>query len=84
MTQRLDQPTERVKVNAKELAEKRLIVKSILGGIAWMRAALQGFDFDAQTEQFGNVWRIVITVGWKPLPLPVEVVPCSEIDGRLV
>jgi hypothetical protein len=48
-----------------------------------MRSALQGFDFDAQVEQFGDVWRVVVTVGWKPLPLTPEIVDIPKPEGSV-
>jgi hypothetical protein len=83
MAQTITLATTGQKMSAKEFAERRMIVKAINGMISWARSALTGFDFDAQTEQYGDVWRITITVGWKPLPLPVEIVPTAEINGRL-
>ena len=72
--QEMTRPT----ITAKELAEKRYLVKMLKGMIRYGEAKLAGFDFDAQTQQYGNVWRVVITVGYRPLPIYPQVVEGPE------
>lgn len=72
------QEIARPTITAKELAEKRYLVKMINGMIRYGQAKLAGFDYDAQIEQYGNVWRVVVTVGYRPLPLYPQVVDGPE------
>ena len=70
-------------LSAKEYAERRYIHKTINAGVHYMQSKLGGFGFDAQTEQYGDVWRVTITVQWKPLPPVPVIVPSTDVDGLL-
>lgn len=70
-------------ISAKEYAERRYIQKAINATVHYAQSKLGGFGFDAQTEQYGDVWRVVLTVQWKALPPAPRIIPSMEIDGKL-
>jgi hypothetical protein len=74
MVQEIIRPT----ISTKELTEKRYLDKMLRASIRYAEAKLRGFDFDAQIEQYGNVWRAVLTVGYRPLPVYPQVVDGPE------
>ena len=73
----------RPKISVKELVERRYITKMLLGMMAWGRAKLTGFPFDAQIEQSGDVYRVTVTVKHIPLPIIPEVIHEPKPEGSL-
>ena len=73
----------RPKISMKELCERRLIVKYINAMIRYGQAKLNGFDFSAETQQYGDVYKVVVTVQWKPLPLLPEIVDIPKPEGSV-
>jgi hypothetical protein len=69
-------------ISAKELAERKWLVKILNGAASWARSKLVGWAVDAQIEGYGSVYRMTLTVAYSPLPPPVKVVP-SEQEGYL-
>lgn len=63
--QEITRPT----ISTKELYEKKYLDKMLRASIRYAEAKLRGFNVDAQIEQYGDVWRAVITVGYRPLPV---------------
>lgn len=72
------QEVTRPTISTKELYEKRYLDKMLRAAIRYAEAKLRGFNFDAQIDQYGNVWRAVITVGYQPLPIYPQLVDGEE------
>jgi hypothetical protein len=82
-TPRVVRPT----ISAKEWNERRYITKVVNATIHYAQSKLAGFPFDAQTERYGDVWRVVLTIKWTPQPPAPKIIPTFEdvgcVDGRL-
>ena len=78
-TPRVVRPT----ISAKEWNERRYITKVVNATIHYAQSKLAGFPFDAESEQCGDVWRVVLTIQWTPQPPPPKIIPSTDTDGRL-
>jgi hypothetical protein len=62
------------KVTLRELAERRVIVRSLNGAAAWLRAKVGMFPIDIELQQDDDVYEMVVKVTYRPLPPVPEVV----------
>jgi hypothetical protein len=67
----------------KELCERRHIIKYLNAMIRYGQAKLNGFYFTAETQQYGDIYRVTVTVQWKPLPLTPEITDIPKPEGSV-
>jgi hypothetical protein len=74
-------------MTAKEFAERRYVTRTIFAVINYARSKLAGYPTDFQVEGFPadrpTVWKVVLTVEYKPQGPPLEITPSLDVDGRL-
>ena len=69
-------------ISAKELAERKWIVKCLHGAASWLRSKCVGWNVYCEVIEDGDVYKATMTVEWKPLPPPRKVVPSTQ-EGLL-
>jgi len=70
-------------MDAKEFAERRYINKTLNATINYAKSKLGGFPIDVQFERHDDIWRVTITVQWVSQPLPLKIMPSTDVDGLL-
>ena len=61
-------------VKLRELAERRIITKGLKGAAAWLMAKVGVFPVDVEIKERGDVYQMVVTIRYRPLPSVPEVV----------
>jgi hypothetical protein len=69
-------------ISAKELAERKWIVKCLHAAASWLRSKCVGWNVHCEVVEEGDVYRAIMTVEWKPLPPPRRVIPSTQ-EGLL-
>jgi len=69
-------------ISAKELAERKWIVKCLHGSANWLRSKCVGWNVQCEVVEEGDIYRATMTVEWRPLPPPKKVIPSTQ-EGLL-
>jgi hypothetical protein len=70
-------------ITARELVARRRLIRLINGVVRYAQAKIAPYGFDAQVEQYGNVYRITMTVEYRDLPPEPEVIIGDAVKDGL-
>jgi hypothetical protein len=69
-------------ISAKELAERKWIVKCLHGAANWLRSKCVGWNVRCEVVEDGDIYKAIMTVEWRSLPPPRKVIPNAQ-EGLL-
>ena len=61
-------------ITAKELVMRRRLIRLINGVVRYAQAKIAPYEFEAQVQQYGDLYRITMTVHYRDLPPEPEVI----------
>jgi len=74
---------DRGTITTKELVTRRRLIRLINGIVRYGQAKIAPYEFEAQVEQSGDVYRITMTVHYRELPPEPEVIIGDLVKGGL-
>jgi hypothetical protein len=75
-------PTVRGTISVRELVMRRRLVRLINGIVRYGQAKIAPYEFEAQVEQSGDLYRITMTIRYRDLPPEPEVIIGDAVKDR--
>lgn len=70
-------------VDTWEAESRRMFLRHLNGGIRWLQSKMSPYEMDVQQTSFGDIFRIVLTITYRALPMPPKIIRVAK-PGEIV